>query len=138
MLTVGNLVIPFSEFDLHFARSGGPGGQNVNKVNSKVVLYWTVSTSPSIPDPVRQRFLQKFHHRITAEGVLVLNSDKFRDQKRNIDDCVEKLGEMLKEVLYPPKPRKKTKPGRGAIERRIGDKKAKSQKKQNRRQKLDY
>ncbi len=82
--------------------------------------------------------MQKFHHRVTTEGVLVLNSDKFRDQKRNIDDCVEKLGEMLKEVLYPPKPRKKTKPGRGAIERRIGDKKAKSQKKQNRRQKQDY
>ena len=110
----------------------------MNKVNSKVVLYWTVSTSPSIPEAMRQRFVLRFRHRITTEGVLVINSDRFRDQRRNINDCVEKLTEMLKEVLHPPKPRKKTKPGRGAIERRIGDKKAKSEKKQNRRQKQDY
>ncbi len=138
MLTVGGkLKIPMAEFDLHFARSSGPGGQNVNKVNSKVVLYWTISTSPSISGPVRQRFLEKFKHRITNEGILVLGSDKFRDQRRNIDDVLEKLTAMLEEVLTPPKPRRATKPGRGAIERRLGDKRAKSSKKQNRRQNSD-
>lgn len=131
----GKLAIPLSEIDLSFARGSGPGGQNVNKVNSKAVLYWTVTASPSLPEAVRQRFLARYKHRLTTEGVLVLSSDKFRDQRRNVDDCMEKLRELLLSVLEAPKARKKTKPGRGAVERRIKGKKEQSAKKQARRQK---
>src|SRR5687767_4822573 len=105
----GKLQIPLSEFDLSFARSSGPGGQNVNKVNSKVVLCWSVGSSPSIPPGVRQRFLEKYHHRIAAGEILVINCDEHRDQRRNIDTALEKVAGMLREVLTPPKPRKKTK-----------------------------
>jgi ribosome-associated protein len=127
-----SLSIPLGEFDLHYARSSGPGGQNVNKVNSKVVLYWSVGQSPSVPDAVKQRFLARFAHRLTVDGILVLGSDKFRDQKRNVDDCLEKLAEMLAEVVHPPKPRKKTKPSRGAKERRLTGKRQQAEKKQRR------
>ncbi len=133
----GKLQIPLSEFDLHFARSSGPGGQNVNKVNSKAVLYWSVMTSPSISGPLRQRFLERYRHRITKEGVLVLGSDQYRDQRRNIDDCMEKLADMLRSVLTPPKKRTKTKPTRGSVERRLQGKREMASKKQN-RQKPDY
>jgi len=133
----GKLQIPLSEFDLHFARSSGPGGQNVNKVNSKVVLYWTVGASPSLPEAVRQRFLARYGHRLTTEGILVLGSDRFRDQKRNVDDCLDKLREMLLAVLTPPKPRKKTKPTKGSKERRLQGKRELKSKKQN-RQKVDW
>lgn len=134
----GKLRIPLTEFDLSFARGSGPGGQNVNKVNSKAVLYWTVISSPSLPDPVRRRFLDRYKHRVTTEGVLVLGSDKFRDQRRNVDDCLEKLSEMLASVLEAPKPRRATKPGRGAVERRLKGKKAESDKKKSRRIRPDW
>jgi ribosome-associated protein len=133
----GKLQIPLDEFDLSFARSSGPGGQNVNKVNSKAVLYWTVGNSPSIPEGVRQRFLARYGKRLTTEGVLVISSDEFRDQKRNIDSCLEKVAAMLREVLTPPKPRKKTKPSRGSVERRLSGKKSQSDKKKG-RGRVDY
>lgn len=129
----GKLQIPLDEFDLSFARSSGPGGQNVNKVNSKAVLYWTVGASPSLPAGVRDRFLAKFGKRLTTEGVLVISADEYRDQRRNVEACMDKVKAMLLEVLVPPKPRKKTKPTRGSIERRIGEKKSRSDKKQRRK-----
>jgi ribosome-associated protein len=119
MLTVGSICIPLNEFDLRFSRSSGPGGQNVNKVNSKVLLYWDVATSSSLPGAVRERFLQRYGHRLTSDGVLVLSSDRFRDQKRNIDDCLEKLSTMLSTVIAPPTPRRPTKPTKGSKERRL-------------------
>ena len=129
----GKLKIPLDEFDLSFARSSGPGGQNVNKVNSKAVLYWEVGKSPSLPDGVRRRFLERYGKRLTTEGILVLTGDEYRDQRRNIDACLEKLRAMILEVLVPPKPRKKTKPTRGSVERRLSGKKSQSDKKKSRR-----
>ena len=125
--------IPSDELDVSLARGQGPGGQNVNKVNSKAVLYWAAANSASLPPDVAKRFVEKFHHRMTTEGILVLASDRFRDQRRNVQDCIDKLTTMLLSVLEPPKPRKKTKPTRGSVERRIAEKKATSQRKQGRR-----
>ena len=129
--------IPDTEFELSFARSSGPGGQNVNKVNSKVVFYWNVLHSPSIQDGVRQRFLAAYGTRINDAGVLLLQSDLHRDQKRNIQDCRDKLLEMLKAVLVPPKTRRKTKPTKGSKQRRLTGKKEQKEKKAN-RQKPEY
>jgi len=123
------LRIPAREFSFSFARSSGPGGQNVNKVNSKAILHWNLDSSPSVPGDVRDRFRESFGNRMDQEGNVVIASDKFRDQQRNMDDCKEKLAQMLREVAVPPKKRKATKPTRGAKERRIKSKKETSERK---------
>jgi ribosome-associated protein len=133
-LTVApGLTIPDAELRMSFARSGGPGGQNVNKVSSKAVLHFAVATSPSLNEGVRQRFLAAFRSRITNAGEIVIHSDEFRDQPKNIQACHEKLREMLLTVLKPPKKRRATKPTKGSKVRRLNDKKARSQTKAGRR-----
>ncbi|MGC3968877.1 MAG: alternative ribosome rescue aminoacyl-tRNA hydrolase ArfB [Pirellulales bacterium] len=114
-------------------RSSGPGGQNVNKVNSKAVMRWRATTSPSLPEGVRARFLAKYGSRLTGEGELVVMSERYRDQPKNVDDCLEKVREMLLSVAIAPKKRKATKPSRAAKQRRLDSKKRDSTKKQNRR-----
>ena len=138
LLTVSPEVrIPRSEFEFTFVRSSGPGGQNVNKVNSKAQLRWPMRQSSSLPEGLRQRFLARYGSRLTEEGDLLIVSQRYRDQARNIDDCLDKLRQMLIEVLHPPKRRKKTKPGKGAIERRLKAKRQQTEKKQSRRQAFD-
>ncbi|MEQ8784875.1 MAG: alternative ribosome rescue aminoacyl-tRNA hydrolase ArfB [Pirellulaceae bacterium] len=134
MLIVNNRIrIPLDEFSFTFTRSGGPGGQNVNKVNTKATLRWPVADSPSLPETVRQRFLEKNRRRITNEGELVMSSQRYRDQARNVDDCLEKLRDLLAEAAIVPKVRKKTRPTRGSKERRLKAKQQKSDKKQGRK-----
>jgi ribosome-associated protein len=98
----------------------------VNKVSSKAVLRWPVTASPSLPEDVRQRFLERFGNRVTTEGELVLSSERFRDQKRNQEDCLEKLRAMLLDVAVPPKERRPTKPTRGSQRRRLQNKQERS------------
>ena len=119
-----------SELEESFVRSSGPGGQNVNKVSSKAQLRWCFSQSRSIPGEVRERFLERFGGRLTKSGDLMIRSERFRDQRRNQADCLEKLKELLLQVAYPPKVRKKTKPGRGAKNKARLKKERHSQKKQ--------
>jgi ribosome-associated protein len=121
------------ELRFSYARSSGPGGQNVNKVESKAVLRWDVARSRAIPAGVRARFLARFASRITGEGELVLASQRYRDRERNVADCVAKLQAMLAEVAEPPKPRKKTRPSAGARERRLEAKHARARTKRERR-----
>jgi ribosome-associated protein len=128
-----NLAIPDAELRLSFARSGGPGGQNVNKVSSKAVLHFDVLTSPSIPPDVRERFLKRFANRVTNAGEIVIHSDEFRDQPKNIQACYRKLKAMILAVLKPPKKRRATKPTRGSKVRRLKEKKSRSQVKEGRR-----
>jgi ribosome-associated protein len=127
------LKIPEAELRLSFARSSGPGGQNVNKVSSKAVLHFDVLTSPSLPPDVRERFLERFKTRVTNAGEIVIHSDEFRDQPRNIQACYDKLRAMVLSVLRPPKKRRATKPTRGSKVRRLKEKKARSQVKEGRR-----
>ena len=103
------MMIPLSEIEFSFVRSSGPGGQNVNKVNSKAVLRWNVVTSPSLRPDVRSRFLHEYASKLTSTGDLILTSDSYRDQGRNRDDCLQKLSDMIEKVAHPPKVRKKTK-----------------------------
>jgi ribosome-associated protein len=126
------ILIPDEEFDWSYARSGGPGGQNVNKVSSKAVLRWKPA-SPSIPEDVRARFLHKFANRITTEGDLVMSSERYRDQERNRQDCLEKLTAMLLEVALPPRPRKITRPSKGSKARRLANKRHTAKTKATRR-----
>ena len=115
------------------ARSAGPGGQNVNKVNSKAVLRWQIAATTSLPEGVRRRFLTRYANRINGEGELVLDSDEHREQSRNLAACRERLVQMIVAVLYPPRRRIKTRPSRAAVERRIESKQRTSKKKEQRR-----
>ena len=125
--------IPVDELRITHSRSSGPGGQNVNKVNSKVTIHWPVVDSPNLPADVRTRFLDKYRRRINKQGELVIHSQRYRDQERNISDCFDKIKELLLDVATPPKYRKPTRPTRGSKERRIREKKSRSQTKQGRR-----
>jgi ribosome-associated protein len=134
MLDINDRIrIPEEEFSWSFVRSGGPGGQNVNKVASKAVLRWNLTASPSVPDDVKSRLRQRLPSRITNEGDLLITSQRYRDQERNRLDCLEKLREMVRAAAVPPKVRRKTKPTRGSRERRLADKRRRASIKSSRR-----
>jgi len=120
-----------------FVRSGGPGGQNVNKVASKAVLFWDMAASPNVPADVKQRLTSRHRRLVTKEGGLVLTSQKYRDQDRNRDDCLEKLRALLLEACVVPKPRKKTRPSRGARQARLNEKKRRSSVKSGRQRPVE-
>ena len=133
MITVNrDITIPAVELELKFARSSGPGGQHVNKANTKVTLVWNVKNSKSLPNTVRNRFIKLHGNKINQQGEVILQSDGSRDQKRNIQTCYEKLQSMILEALKKPKKRIGTKPTKGSIERRLREKKQKAEKKQGR------
>ena len=133
MLHVGTIEIPLRELRFGFSRSSGPGGQNVNKLNTKVTMHWNVERSPSLPEDVRHRFVARYGRRVSRDCDLVLTSQRFRDQGRNVGDCLEKLRDMLEEVARAPRPRKRTRPGRAAVAKRLREKRKRSTLKRGRR-----
>ena len=134
MLSVNSrITIPDAELELSFVRSSGPGGQNVNKVSSKAVLRWHFASSAALPADVRARFVTRYGNRLTTEGDLVMSSQRYRDQGRNVEDVQEKLREMIHSVLQAPKRRRPTRPTKASVARRIKSKQARSRTKQMRR-----
>jgi len=133
MLISDTLTIPDDELIFTFARSGGPGGQNVNKVASKAVLRWNLEANTSLPADVKARLRALVANRLTVEGELVIQAQRFRDQGKNVEDCLMRLRELVLRALQPPRPRKKTKPTRGSQQRRLATKKHQSERKARRR-----
>ncbi len=126
------LRIARTEFSVTFVRSAGPGGQNVNKVCSKAVLRWPIRSSAALPETVRARLLAKHRNRLTAEGDLLITSQRYRDASRNLADCLGKLRKMVQEAARPIKSRRLTRPTQGSIRRRLEQKHRLSRRKRGR------
>lgn len=124
------------ELTFSTSRSSGPGGQNVNKVNSKVTLKWDIPQSPALTDEIKSHLLKKLASRITTEGVLMIVAQDNRSQIQNKEEVVVKLEKLLIKAFEEKKPRKSTKPSKSSVQNRIEKKKKNSEKKQW-RQKID-
>ena len=127
------ITIPHGEIRFTFARSAGPGGQNVNKVNSKAVLRWRPAESVGLPEAVRSRLLDRLGARLTRDGDLVIASDTHREQGRNVGECLARLKSLVAGAATPPKRRRSTRPTRASKERRLKEKRLVAAKKANRR-----
>ncbi len=133
LIVSSRLQIPMREFTFTYARSSGPGGQNVNKLSTKAILRWPMRTSKSLLEAVRDRFLAKYGNKLTTDGDLLITSQRTRDAGRNTADCLEKLRRMLSIVAEPPKTRRPTRPTKSSIHRRLEQKKHQSGRKKQRR-----
>lgn len=127
-----DIAIPESEISERFVRASGPGGQNVNKVSTAVELRFDPSQSAAIPSDARERLRVIAGSRMMADGVLVIDARRHRTQAQNREDARERLADLVRQALVKPRRRRATRPGKGAVERRIETKKRRSDTKRGR------
>lgn len=127
--------IPEDDLVVRFARSSGPGGQNVNKVSTKVELRLMLERTRCLTVPRKRRLREAYPSHATASGEFVITSDKYRSQSRNHSDAIERLSSMIAQIWLPPKPRVDTKPSRASKERRLAAKRVQSDRKRERARK---
>ena len=125
--------LPEDELEVESARSGGPGGQNVNKVASKVILRFQPATSRALNDAQKALLAERLAHRLTRKGELVLHSSSHRERSRNLEAARARMAALLADALRPPTPRKATKPSRSSKRRRLESKRHRSAAKRDRR-----
>jgi ribosome-associated protein len=129
--------IPREKVAVAFSRSGGPGGQNVNKTSTKAEVRFTLADARWLSPEERARGGAKLAGRLTREGELIVTSEKHRSQKENLEECFAKLEALLAAALRPERPRKATKPTKSSKRRRVEEKKRRGETKQSRRTRFD-
>ncbi|GGF12186.1 aminoacyl-tRNA hydrolase [Aliidongia dinghuensis] len=127
-----SIAIDERELEESFVRASGPGGQNVNKVSTAVELRWNVARSPALSEPVRARLAELAGRRLTQDGVLVIEADRFRSQERNRQDALDRLIALVRQAAVPPVPRRPTRPTLGSKQRRLDAKGRRSNLKRDR------
>ena len=130
--------IPDNELDERFVRASGPGGQNVNKVSTAVELRFDARCSPSLPEAVRARLLARADRRITDDGLVVIQANRFRTQERNREDARARLAELVRAATVVPKARIATRPTRASKERRLDAQKSRSVVKRGRSSRVEH
>jgi ribosome-associated protein len=137
LVVTAQVTLPASDLAARAVRASGPGGQNVNKVASKVELRFDLAGTRALADDVKARLRRLARSRLDADGRLVIVSQAERDQPRNLDDARAKLAELVARALVPPRPRKATRPTAGSRERRLAGKHQRGEVKKTRRTSWD-
>jgi len=127
------VVVPADALEMRAVRASGPGGQNVNKVASKVELRVDLNRVQGLDDESRERLVRAVRHRLDSSGRLIATSQRSRDQSRNLEDARSKISDWIARALIPEKKRVPTRPGRKAREQRLNVKRRTSRRKQDRR-----
>ena len=130
------LQIPLAEIAIFFTRSSGPGGQHVNKTSTQAELVFDLAHSPSIAEADRAWLISRLGTKLDSSGILRVTSQEYRSQLRNKQDAIDKLESMLQQAIVRPKPRKKSKPSKSAVETRIRAKKKAGEKKRLRQERF--
>ena len=132
----GAFEIPAELVETQYSRASGPGGQHVNKTETRVTLRLDLK-AVDLPAPIKARLLRRLEPRLTKDKVLLVSADTYRERGRNIADAWQRLTDLLVEAAKPPKVRRKTRRTKGSQERRMQDKRRQSEKKRQRREKFE-
>ena len=127
------LTIPAAELGWQASRASGPGGQHVNKADTRIQVRWSVAASGVLSEVQRRRLLVNLASRLTEAGEIILASDVHRSQRRNREEVAHRLAQLVREALVPPKPRKRTRPTAASRRRRLEDKKRRGRVKKDRK-----